>query len=79
MVKEARRRAVDIVFYKEKEMALALVKLSKKRNDRTYYFLDYISYEVAKLGVQIQGEEHNENEWSDVEIVKVFDNEKKIQ
>jgi len=54
-------------------MALALVKLSKKRNGKVYYFLDYISYEVAKLGVQIQGEEHNENEWSKAEIVKVYD------
>ena len=53
-------------------MALALVKLEKKRNNQTFYFLDYISYEVAKLGVQIQGESHNDNEWSDVKIVKVF-------
>jgi len=60
-------------------MALALVKLSKKRNGRTYYFLDYISYEVAQLGVQIQGEEHNENEWSYAEIVKVFNNGKTIR
>lgn len=58
-------------------MALALVRLSKKRNGKTYYFLDYISYEVAKLGVQIQGEEHNDKEWSNVEIVKVYSNEKK--
>lgn len=55
-------------------MALALVRLSKKRNGKTYYFLDYISYEVAKLDVQIQGEEHNENEWSKVEILKVYNN-----
>jgi len=55
-------------------MALALVKLSKKRNGKTYYFLDCISYEVAKLGVQIQGEEHNDNEWSHAEIVKVYNN-----
>ena len=55
-------------------MALALVKLSKRRNGRTYYFLDYISYGVAKLNVQIQGEEHNENEWSKAEIVKVYNN-----
>ena len=58
-------------------MALALVKLSKRRNGRTYYFLDYISYEVAKLGVQIQGEEHNDNEWSRAEIVKVYNNVQK--
>lgn len=50
---------------------LALVKLSKRRNGRIYYFLDYISYEVAKLGVQIQGSEHNSNEWSRPEIIKV--------
>ena len=53
-------------------MSLALVKLSNKRNNETYYFLDYISYDVAKLGVQVQGEEHNDNEWSDAEIIKVF-------
>lgn len=55
-------------------MVLALVKLSKKRNGKIFYFLDYISYEVAKLGVQIQGEEHNNNEWSNAEIVKVYNN-----
>lgn len=54
-------------------MALALIKLSKKRNGRTYYFLDYISYEIAKIpDVQIQGEEHNEKEFSKVKIVKVI-------
>jgi len=53
-------------------MDLALVKLSKRRNGKTYYFLDYISYEVAKLGVQVQGVEHGENEWSEAEIVKVI-------
>lgn len=58
-------------------MALALVKLTKKRNGRIYCFLDYISYEVAKLDVQIQGEEHNENEWSKVEIVKVYSDVRK--
>jgi hypothetical protein len=55
-------------------MALALVKLSKKRNGKTFYFLDYISYEVAKLEVQIQGEEHNNNEWSNAEIVRIYNN-----
>lgn len=53
-------------------MALALVKLKKERRGQTFEFLDYISYEVAKLGVEIQGEEHNHNEWSHVEILKVF-------
>lgn len=54
-------------------MALALVKLSKRRNGRTYYFLDYISYDVAKIkDIQIQGEEHNDNEFSKVEIIKVI-------
>ena len=53
-------------------MALALVKLSKKRSGRVYYFLDYISYEVAKLDIQIQGEDHRDGEWSSVEIVKVY-------
>jgi hypothetical protein len=51
-------------------MDLALVMLSKRRNGRTYYFLDYISYEVAKLGVQIQGIEHAEGEWSEAKIIK---------
>lgn len=55
-------------------MALALVKLKKQRRDQTFEFLDYISYDVAKLGVEIQGEEHNHNEWSHVEIVKVIGN-----
>ena len=55
-------------------MALALVKLSKKRNGRTYYFLDYISYDIAKIhGVQIQGEEHNNNEFSKVEIIRIIE------
>lgn len=54
-------------------MALALVKLSKKRDGETHYFLDYVSLEVAKLRVQIQGEEHNENEWSYAEIVRAHD------
>jgi len=53
-------------------MALALVKLQKKRNGRTYTFLDYISYDVAKLGVDIQGEEHSKLEWSRAEIIKVY-------
>ena len=55
-------------------MKLALVKLSKRRNGKTYYFLDYISYEVAKLGLQIQGEEHNNNEWSRAKIIKMYGN-----
>ena len=53
-------------------MALALVKLKKQRGKRTYEFLDYISADVAKLGVEIRGEEHSYNEWSEVEIVKVY-------
>ena len=53
-------------------MALALVRLSKKRKNKSYYFLDYISYDVAKLNVEIQGENHNPDEWSKVEIIKVF-------
>lgn len=58
-------------------MALALVKLSKRRGNKTYEFLDYISYDVAKIdGIEIQGEEHNDGEWSRVEILKVFDNGK---
>lgn len=53
-------------------MELALVKLTKKRNGRTYNFLDYISHDVAKLNVQIQGEDHRKNEWSYIEIIKVI-------
>lgn len=55
-------------------MALALVKLSAQRNGKIHYFLDYISHEVAKLGVQIQGEGHREGEYSKAEIIKVFNN-----
>jgi len=58
-------------------MALALVKLSKRRGNQTYEFLDYISYDLAKIdGIEIQGEEHNEGEWSQVEILRVFGNDK---
>ena len=54
-------------------MALALVKLNKKdRRGNIREFLDYISYEVAKLGVLVQGEEHEPHEWSRPKIVKVF-------
>lgn len=53
-------------------MKLALVKLVKKRNGKNYYFLDYISYEVAKLGIQIQGEENYKNEWSRPKIIKIY-------
>lgn len=58
-------------------MALALIKLKKKRSGRTYEFLDYISYDVAKLGVDVQGIEHSEGEYSRAEIVKVIELEKK--
>ena len=53
-------------------MALALVKLTKKRGNRTFEFFDYISAEVAELGVEIQGEEHGANEWSRAKIVKIY-------
>lgn len=53
-------------------MALALVKLRKRRGKNTYEFLDYISADVAKLGVEIQGEEHGKNEWDLAKIVKVY-------
>ena len=52
---------------------LALVKLKKKRKDKMFEFLDYISYDVAKLGVDIQGVEHSEGEYSRAEIVKIID------
>lgn len=73
--KDGLKFCAKITFYKDrrKKMALALVKLSKRRNGRTYYFLDYISYDVAKIkDIQIQGEEHNDNEFSKVEIIKVI-------
>lgn len=55
-------------------MALALVKLTKKRGNRTYNFFDYISADVAKLNVEIQGAEHSPNEWSQAEIVTIYEN-----
>jgi hypothetical protein len=42
-----------------------------------YHFIDYISYDVAKLGVQIQGQDHLDGEWSDITILKVFCFDKK--
>jgi hypothetical protein len=56
-------------------MALALVKLTKKRGKKIYPFFDYISAEVAKLGVEIRGEEHAKNEWSKAEIIKIYGKE----
>jgi len=58
---------------KDGNMSLALVKLIKKRGNRTYTFLDYISADVAKLGVEVHGEEHGPNEWSIAKIIKVYD------
>lgn len=54
-------------------MALALVKLTKKRGNKVYSFFDYISAEVARLGVEVQGEEHGPNEWSKAEIIKIYE------
>ena len=54
-------------------MALALVKLTKKRGNRTYTFFDYISADVAKLSVDIQGTEHSRNEWARAEIVRIYE------
>lgn len=53
-------------------MALALVELKKRRGNRVYSLFDYISLDAAKLGVEIQGEEHSVNEWSKVKIIKIF-------
>lgn len=53
-------------------MDLALVRLTKVRGERKFTFLDYVSADVAKLDVQIQGENHGKDEWSDVEILKIF-------
>jgi len=58
-------------------MALALVKLIKKRGDREYSFLDYISADIAKLNVQIQGDSHSGDEWSDIKVLRIFDNGKR--
>lgn len=58
-------------------MALALVKLTKRRGNKTYEFFDYISAEAAELGVEIQGSEHGRNEWSRAEIVKIYDKKDK--
>lgn len=54
-------------------MALALVKLKKYRNNRVYEFFDYISADVAELGVFVQGTEHKEGEYSKAEIVKIYE------
>ena len=53
-------------------MALALVKLTKRRGNKIYTFFDYLSTEVAKLEVEIQGTEHGLNEWSKAEVVKIY-------
>lgn len=50
---------------------LAIVKLKKRRNGRVYDFIDYISYDLAKIeGIEIQGIDNYPNEFSRVEIVK---------
>jgi len=59
-------------------MALALVKLSKGVGEDKVFFLDYISYDMAKLGVFVQGSEHNNNEWSYAKIIKVLDTQNNI-
>lgn len=56
-----------------KKMALALVKLEKRRGNQVYYVLDYISAEVAKLGVEINGEDHSPGEFAKAEIVRIYD------
>ena len=56
-------------------MKLALVKLTSKRGDRIIEFVEYISAEVAKLGVDINGEKHRPNEYSRAEIIKIFGKE----
>lgn len=55
-------------------MELALVKLSFRRGGETHYFLDYVSYDLAKIdSVLIQGEGHKEGECSPAKIIKVFE------
>ena len=54
-------------------MALALIKLTKKRGNNIYEFFDYISKEAAELGVDVQGVEHGKNEWARAEVVKIYD------
>lgn len=56
---------------------LALVKLIKKRGKKEFTFLDYVSVDIARLGVQVQGENHSKDEWSNIEVLRVFDNDKK--
>lgn len=59
------------------DMALALIKLTKKRGNNIYEFFDYISKETAELGVDVQGVEHGKNEWSRAEIIRVYDDKVK--
>lgn len=54
-------------------MALALVKLAKQRGGQTYYIFEYISAEVAKLGVEINGYDHSPGEFSYAEIIKIYE------
>ncbi len=53
-------------------MALAIVKLTKRRGNKVFEFFDYLSLEVAKLGVEVQGSEHTENEYSEAKIIKIL-------
>lgn len=58
-------------------MSLAIVKLVKVRKGHKHHFIDYISANVAYInGIEIQGDKHREGEWSPVEIVKIYDNDR---
>ncbi len=55
-------------------MALALIKLTKKRGNRSYDIFDYISADVARLeGIEINGAEHSPNEYSTIEVLRVYE------
>lgn len=52
---------------------LALIKLTRHHKGRKIDFIDYISYDIAKLNIEVQGEKHNNKEWSTPDILKVHD------
>lgn len=53
-------------------MSLALVKYTVRKNGRTRVYVDYISLEVAKLGLEVHFDEYNLNVWAVPEIIKIY-------
>lgn len=54
-------------------MALALIKLTKKRGNRTFDIFDYISADVAQIeGIEINGTEHSPLEYSEVKVLRIY-------